>query len=43
LLLEHGWDQGDAVCGLLRAAGFVDVQTSRDLEGRDRVTLGHRL
>ncbi len=42
LLLEHGWDQGEAVRALLVEAGFVDVGTERDLEGRDRVTLGRR-
>ncbi|HJR74441.1 MAG TPA: peptide chain release factor N(5)-glutamine methyltransferase [Luteimonas sp.] len=41
LLLEHGWEQGTAVRDLLRAAGFVEVATVRDLEDRDRVTLGH--
>jgi release factor glutamine methyltransferase len=40
LLLEHGWDQGAAVRGILRAAGFTDVMTDRDLEDRDRVTSG---
>jgi release factor glutamine methyltransferase len=40
LLLEHGWDQGAAVRALLTAAGFVEVATEQDLEGRDRVTLG---
>ena len=40
LLLEHGWDQGGAVRTLLVEAGFVDVETARDLEGRDRVSLG---
>jgi len=40
LLLEHGWEQGEAVRTLLEAAGFVDVETARDLEDRDRVTLG---
>jgi len=40
LLLEHGWDQGEAVRALLQAAGFIDVETARDLEGRDRVSLG---
>lgn len=40
LLLEHGWDQGEAIRGLLHAAGFVDVATEADLEQRDRVTLG---
>ncbi|WP_287597999.1 peptide chain release factor N(5)-glutamine methyltransferase [Thermomonas sp.] len=42
LLLEHGWDQGEAVRALLAEAGFVDAATERDLEGRDRVTLGRR-
>ena len=42
LLLEHGWDQGEAVRELLCAAGFAQVRTERDLEGRDRVTLGRR-
>lgn len=42
LLLEHGWDQGDAVRALLQAAGFDNVETRRDLEHRDRVTLGRR-
>ena len=40
LLLEHGWEQGDAVRALLAAAGFADVATERDLEQRDRVSLG---
>ena len=38
LLFEHGLEQGDAVRGLMRTAGFVDARTDRDLEGRDRVT-----
>ena len=42
LLLEHGWDQGEAVRALMAAAGFVEVATEPDLEGRDRVTLGRR-
>lgn len=40
LLLEHGWDQGGRVRALLKAAGFVAVQTAQDLEARDRVTFG---
>ncbi len=40
LLLEHGWDQGEAIRTLLEQAGFVEVQTVQDLEQRDRVTLG---
>lgn len=42
LLLEHGFDQGEAVRQLLRVAGWVDVVTERDLEQRDRITLGRR-
>jgi release factor glutamine methyltransferase len=42
LLLEHGLDQGPAVRTLLRDAGFYGVKTVRDLEARDRVTLGQR-
>ncbi|MCY7354866.1 MAG: peptide chain release factor N(5)-glutamine methyltransferase [Lysobacter sp.] len=42
LLLEHGWEQGEAVCELIRSAGFIDVATERDLENRDRVTLGRK-
>jgi release factor glutamine methyltransferase len=40
LLLEHGVDQGAAIRQLFAAAGFVEVATERDLESRDRVTLG---
>ena len=40
LMLEHGYDQGRAVRGLMAAAGFADVKTVRDLAGLDRVTSG---
>ena len=40
LLLEHGWEQGEAVRSLLVDAGFVEVGTMRDLEDRERVSLG---
>ena len=40
LLLEHGLDQGESVRALLQQAGFADVQTTRDLEGRERVSSG---
>jgi release factor glutamine methyltransferase len=40
LLFEHGWDQGAAVRGLLEAAGYREVFTAQDLEGRDRVSGG---
>ena len=40
LLLEHGYDQGAAVAGLLSQQGFQQVATLRDLAGQPRVTLG---
>lgn len=42
LLLEHGWEQGAPVRDLLQQAGLVDIETARDLELRERVTLGRR-
>lgn len=42
LLVEHGWEQGEAVGGLLRAAGLQEVKTARDLEQRDRVSIGRQ-
>lgn len=42
LLLEHGLDQGAAVRGVLQTAGFHEVVTERDLEARERVSLGRR-
>ena len=43
LLVEHGFDQGPAVRSLFQAQGFAQVATQRDLERRDRVTLGQWL
>lgn len=40
LLLEHGFDQGAAVRTLLKAAGFEQVHTQRDLAGLERVSGG---
>ncbi|TBR37082.1 MULTISPECIES: peptide chain release factor N(5)-glutamine methyltransferase [Dyella] len=40
LLMEHGWNQGPDIRQLLRDAGYEDVATYRDLEGRDRVSGG---
>lgn len=40
LLLEHGWDQADAVATLLRSAGFESVQHRHDLGGIARCTGG---
>lgn len=40
LLFEHGFDQRDAVAGLLRASGFDSIECLRDIAGQDRVTRG---
>ncbi|HDO1385776.1 peptide chain release factor N(5)-glutamine methyltransferase [Aeromonas sp. HMWF015] len=40
LLLEHGWDQGEAVRQLLRDGGYREVATVRDYGDNGRVTLG---
>lgn len=40
LLLEHGYEQGGRVRDLLSAHGYAAVSTERDVEGRERVTLG---
>jgi release factor glutamine methyltransferase len=40
LLLEHGYDQADAVTALLAAAGFEAVETRVDMAGRPRTTGG---
>ena len=42
LLFEHGYDQAEAVAGLLRAAGLAAVESLFDLQGHARVTLGQR-
>jgi release factor glutamine methyltransferase len=40
LLLEHGWDQAAPVQTMLLEAGFVQVQSRKDLAGMDRCTGG---
>ena len=40
LLLEHGYNQGQAVTTLLHNAGFQQVRCIPDLGGNDRVSLG---
>ncbi|MFZ6658747.1 peptide chain release factor N(5)-glutamine methyltransferase [Undibacterium sp. TJN19] len=40
ILLEHGYDQAEAVCALLKQADFTEVQSWRDLAGIERVSGG---
>ncbi|WP_417546666.1 peptide chain release factor N(5)-glutamine methyltransferase [Marinobacter sp.] len=40
LLLEHGFDQAEAVQGLFTTRGFAKVESRKDYGGNDRMTLG---
>ena len=40
IVLEHGYDQGEAVRNIFKTAGFKAVRTVKDYGGNDRVTLG---
>jgi release factor glutamine methyltransferase len=40
LLLEHGWEQGAAVRGLLAGLGYTGIATHHDHGNRERVTVG---
>ena len=40
LLLEHGYDQAEAVREMLAVAGFVSIASLRDLSGHERVSGG---
>ena len=40
LLLEIGYDQGEAVSGLMEKAGFGQIEIRKDLSGHDRVVCG---
>lgn len=41
LLLEHGYDQADAVCNLLKQAHFSQVHTIKDYGDNPRVSIGY--
>lgn len=40
LMIEIGYDQGNAVATLFTSAGYTDVTIHKDLEGKDRVVSG---
>lgn len=40
LLMEHGFEQGDAVRTILQALGYHLISTAQDYAGLDRVTMG---
>ena len=41
LLIEHGYDQADAVCDLLNKAGFSNVSNFKDYNDNPRVSIGY--
>lgn len=42
LLLEHGFDQGESVRGLLDQGGLIEVQTWQDIADHDRISGGRQ-
>lgn len=42
LMLEHGFEQGDAVRQLMQQATFSQIETLCDLAGLERLTIGQR-
>jgi release factor glutamine methyltransferase len=40
LIVEHGYDQQDDVRALFESAGFIDLESTRDLAGVPRVCVG---
>ena len=41
LLIEHGYDQANDVCELLKRADFTNVNNFKDYNGNPRVSIGH--
>ena len=41
LLFEIGYDQGEAVSGLMKETGFTGVTVKQDYAGLDRVVYGY--
>jgi release factor glutamine methyltransferase len=42
LLMEHGYQQGEAVRHLLTQSGYNEIQTYKDLAGLERATMARR-
>jgi release factor glutamine methyltransferase len=42
LMIEHGFEQGQATRSLLKSLGYQAVETKRDLADLDRVTMGKK-
>ena len=42
LLIEHGYDQAEAVQNLLQLTGFINIASKLDLVSVARVTMGQK-
>ncbi|WP_323752388.1 peptide chain release factor N(5)-glutamine methyltransferase [Marinobacter sp.] len=42
MMLEHGYDQGEAVRSLFAEAGWLTIETRKDYGGNDRMTLARK-
>ena len=42
LMLEHGYNQGNAAFSLFQKAGFSNIETLDDLSGNNRTTIGQK-
>lgn len=42
LMFEHGWEQGPATRQVMKEAKFTRLETLKDLQGHDRVTVGEK-
>jgi release factor glutamine methyltransferase len=42
LMLEHGWEQGSATRKIMQNAGYNKIETLKDLQGHERVTVGEK-
>jgi release factor glutamine methyltransferase len=40
LMLEHGYNQAEAVADLMAETGLIEIKTIQDLGGNPRVTMG---
>ena len=42
IMFEHGWEQGSATRAILKDANFINIETLRDLQDHERVTVGEK-
>lgn len=42
LIVEHGWQQATSICTLLQSEKFLDLSSSKDYSGHDRVVLARK-